>query len=132
VVSRHPTAADGPAPFTAMAVDLRGGEGIDAAVTGVDAIIHCATTARRDVQAAQNLGGPQVRSTQDLARAYLRASGRHRLVLPVRLPGPVFGGYRQGGHLAPERAVGRITFEEFLAERLPASRSGTTATSRRQ
>jgi hypothetical protein len=78
------------------------------------------------------MGGPQVRSTQDLARAYLRASGRHRLVLPVRLPGAVFDGYRRGGHLAPERAVGRRTFEEFLAERIPARRLGAGATSRRQ
>jgi uncharacterized protein YbjT (DUF2867 family) len=238
VVSRHARAAGGPAPFTAMAVDLRGGEGLDAAVAGVEAIIHCATSARGDVQAARNLiaaarranvprlayisivgvdrvplryyraklqverliqqaglewailrttqfhdlvlrlatasarlpvmlvpagtsvqpidagevaarlvelattaapagrvpdlGGPQVRGARDLARAYLRASGRHRLMLPVRLPGAVFGGYRQGGHLAPERAVGRVTFEEFLAERLPASRSGAAATSRRR
>jgi hypothetical protein len=73
-----------------------------------------------------DIGGPQVRSAQDLAGAYLRASGRHRLVLPARLPGAVFPGYRQGGHLAPERAVGQVTFEEFLAERIPASRLGRT------
>jgi hypothetical protein len=79
-----------------------------------------------------DMGGPQVRSAQDLAWAYLRASGHHRLVLPVRLPGAVFRGYRQGDHLAPERAVGRVTFEEFLAERIPASRSGAAPTSRRQ
>jgi uncharacterized protein YbjT (DUF2867 family) len=237
VVSRHARPDDGPAPLTAMAVDLRSGEGLDAAVAGVDAIIYCATTARCDVRAARNLiaaarrasvprlvyvsivgvdrvplryyrakleaerlieqsglewtilrttqfhdlvlclckalvrlpvmivpaatsvqpidvrevagrlvelattaragrvpdmGGPQVRSARDLARAYLRASGRHRLVLPVRLPSAVFRGYRQGGHLAPERAVGRATFEEFLAERIPARRSGAAPTSRRQ
>jgi hypothetical protein len=50
----------------------------------------------------------------------------------VRLPGAVFRGYRQGGHLAPERAVGRVTFEEFLAERIPQSRSGAAPTPRRQ
>ena len=65
-----------------------------------------------------DMGGPQVRSTGDLARAYLRATGRHCHVLPVRLPGAVFGGYRRGGHLAPDHAVGRVTFEEFLAERV--------------
>jgi uncharacterized protein YbjT (DUF2867 family) len=87
-------------------------------------LVHCATTAGR----VPDLGGPQVRSARDLARAYLRASGRHRRVLP----GAVFRGYRQGGHLAPGRAVGRVTFEEFLAERLPAGRSGAAATSRRR
>jgi uncharacterized protein YbjT (DUF2867 family) len=237
VVSRRARPAGRLAP-TSMAVDLRGGEGIDAAVAGVAAIIHCATSARGDVRAARNLiaaarragvphlvyvsivgvdrvplryyraklqverllqqsglgwtilrttqfhelvlrlakaaarlpvmlvpaatsvqpidagevaarlvelattaapagrvpdlGGPQVRRARDLARAYLRASGRHRRVLPVRLPGAVFRGYRQGSHLTPARAVGRVTFEEFLAERLPAGRSGAAATSRRR
>jgi hypothetical protein len=65
-----------------------------------------------------------VRSARDLARAYLRATGHHRLMLPLRLPGAVFAAYRRGGHLAPTRAVGRITFEDFLAERINvASRS---------
>jgi uncharacterized protein YbjT (DUF2867 family) len=237
VVSRRAWPAGGLARVTSMAVDLRGGEGLDAAVAGVDAIIHCATSARGDVQAARNLigaarranvprlvfisivgvdrvplryyrakllverlieqsglewtilrttqfhelvlrlaqaaarlpvmivpaatsiqsidagevagrlvelatagragrvpdmGGPQVRTTRDLAHAYLRASDRHRLVLPVRLPGAVFRGYRRGGHLAPERAVGRVTFEEFLAERPPVRRSGAAPTLRRR
>jgi uncharacterized protein YbjT (DUF2867 family) len=34
-----------------------------------------------------DLGGSRVYSVAELARAYLRASGRRRLVLPVRLPG---------------------------------------------
>ncbi|KAA5826843.1 NAD(P)H-binding protein [Saccharopolyspora hirsuta] len=63
-----------------------------------------------------DMGGPEIRSHDDLARAYLAATGRRRLVLPVRLPGAVVTGYRRGGHLAPEQAVGRVTFSEFLAE----------------
>jgi len=63
-----------------------------------------------------DIGGPQVLSTRELARSYLRAARRHRLVLPVPFPGPVFGGYRGGRQLAPDHAVGRITFERFLAE----------------
>ena len=51
-----------------------------------------------------------------LVNAYLHAAGRHRPVLPLRLPGRVFAGYLQGGHLAPDRAVGRRTWEQFLAE----------------
>lgn len=65
-----------------------------------------------------DVGGPQVRGLADLARAWRRATGRHRPVLPVPLPGTVVAAYRRGGHLTPERAVGRITFEEFLAERV--------------
>jgi uncharacterized protein YbjT (DUF2867 family) len=66
------------------------------------------------------MGGPQVRSCRELALSYLAASGRRRYVLPVRLPGAVLGGYRRGGHLTPGFAVGRVTFEQFLAERMPA------------
>jgi uncharacterized protein YbjT (DUF2867 family) len=64
-----------------------------------------------------DLGGPQVRPMADLATAWLAARGSRRRVLPVRLPGRIAAGYRAGGHLAPEHADGRITFEEFLAER---------------
>lgn len=71
-----------------------------------------------------DLGGPDVRHTSDLARVYLQAIGRRRPVLPVRLPGKVFLGYRRGGHLTPDRAVGAVTFEEYLAEHpAPASLS---------
>jgi uncharacterized protein YbjT (DUF2867 family) len=64
-----------------------------------------------------DMAGPEVREARDLARAWLRATRRRRPVLPMRLPGRVFAAFRQGGHLAPDRAVGRITFEEHLAER---------------
>jgi hypothetical protein len=43
-------------------------------------------------------------------------------VLPVRLPGKVFAGDRRGGHLAPDRAVARRTWDEFLAERVVRGR----------
>ena len=64
---------------------------------------------------AADLGGPQIRTFRELAQAYLRASGKRRLLLPVGLPGAVFRGYRQGGHLTPEHAEGRRTFEDYLA-----------------
>lgn len=64
-----------------------------------------------------DMGGPEIRSHRDLARAYLNSIGRRRVVLPIRLPGAAFAGYRRGGHLAPDQAVGRITFDEFLAEK---------------
>jgi hypothetical protein len=36
--------------------------------------------------------------------------------MPVRFPGAAFKGFRSGYHLAPEQAVGKKTFDEFLAE----------------
>lgn len=65
-----------------------------------------------------DIGGPQIRTAADLVRTYLRMAGRRRPMLSVHLPGPVFAGYRQGGHLAPDHAVGHRTWEQFLAEDL--------------
>ncbi|MGW5272007.1 SDR family oxidoreductase [Streptomyces sp. NPDC004044] len=63
------------------------------------------------------MGGPEVRELPELARAYLRATGKRRALVPVPLAGKAYAGYRRGGHLTPRRAVGKITFEEFLTER---------------
>ncbi|MFD5098616.1 SDR family oxidoreductase [Streptomyces albidochromogenes] len=69
-----------------------------------------------------DMGGPEVRALPDLARAYLRASGRRSPLLNVRLAGKAYHGFRAGGHLTPQRALGKVTFEQFLAGRLPAAR----------
>ncbi|MFF8833059.1 SDR family oxidoreductase [Streptomyces sp. NPDC015131] len=71
-----------------------------------------------------DLGGPEVRTLRELADAYLRASGRRRRVVSVPLAGRSYRAFRAGGHLAPEHAVGRGTFEEFLQRRFTASRPG--------
>jgi hypothetical protein len=42
--------------------------------------------------------------------------GKHRLRLPIMLPGKVFRAYRAGGHLAPDHAEGTVTFEQYLSE----------------
>jgi uncharacterized protein YbjT (DUF2867 family) len=65
-----------------------------------------------------DFGGPRVEPLAELVRGYLRARGRRRLLVPVRLPGRAARAVRAGAHLAPERAVGRRTWEDFLAERL--------------
>jgi uncharacterized protein YbjT (DUF2867 family) len=69
-----------------------------------------------------DVGGPEIRPATDLLRAYLQAAGRHRPILPVRLHGKVVAGYRRGGHLAPDRRVGRRTWEQFLAEQVGRGR----------
>jgi uncharacterized protein YbjT (DUF2867 family) len=67
-----------------------------------------------------DLAGPEVRGLDDLLRSYLRGTGRHRLLMPVRLPGGAARAIRAGANLAPDRAVGSRTWEDFLAARLPA------------
>lgn len=65
-----------------------------------------------------DMAGPRVYDMADLLRSYLRASHRHRPILPVRLPGKAARAFRAGANLAPERAVGHRTWEDFLTERL--------------
>ncbi|MFJ7015291.1 SDR family oxidoreductase [Streptomyces albogriseolus] len=69
---------------------------------------------------ADDLAGPEIRTLPSLARAYLDAAGRRRALVKVPLRGAAYEAFRAGGHLAPERAVGTRTFEEFLAERFTA------------
>ena len=65
-----------------------------------------------------DIAGPRVYGMAELLRAYLRARGKPRLIVPVRLPGKAARAFRYGANLAPDRAVGRRTWEEFLAERV--------------
>jgi uncharacterized protein YbjT (DUF2867 family) len=65
-----------------------------------------------------DLGGPRVYGADELLRGYLQAADRHRPILPVWLPGRAARAVRAGANLAPDRAVGRRTWEEFLAERV--------------
>ncbi|MEV8311036.1 NAD(P)H-binding protein [Streptomyces flavidovirens] len=69
-----------------------------------------------------DMGGPEVREARDLAASTLRAAGRRRPLVPVRLPGKAFRAFREGGILAPDRAVGTVTFEEYLEGRAKAGR----------
>jgi uncharacterized protein YbjT (DUF2867 family) len=65
-----------------------------------------------------DIAGPRIYSMGELLRSYLRARGKHRATVPLRLPGKAAGAVRAGANLAPDRAVGRRTWEEFLAKRV--------------
>jgi uncharacterized protein YbjT (DUF2867 family) len=64
-----------------------------------------------------DLAGPRTYEMRELVRSYLRASGKHRMLVPLRLPGRAARAFREGANLAPDRAVGRRTWEDFLADR---------------
>ncbi len=64
-----------------------------------------------------DMGGPSVYTLKELVRGYLRVTGRRRLIVPERMPGKAARAFADGANLAPARAVGRRTWEEFLAER---------------
>ena len=65
-----------------------------------------------------DLAGPRVYPMAELLRGYLRATGKRRPLVPVRLPGQAARAVRAGANLAPDQAVGHRTWEEFLTERV--------------
>lgn len=65
-----------------------------------------------------DMAGPEVLPMADLLRSYLRTRGRRRPTLPLRLPGKAAAAFRAGANLAPERAVGRRTWQEFLDDKV--------------
>jgi uncharacterized protein YbjT (DUF2867 family) len=70
-----------------------------------------------------DLAGPKVYGMADLSRGYLRARGRSRLMMPVRIPGKAGRAYRAGENLSLDGAtVGERTWEDFLAERVQPGR----------
>ncbi len=70
-----------------------------------------------------DIAGPRIYGVDDLLRAYLQARGVQRTMVPVWIPGEAAKALRTGANLAPDRAVGHRTWEEFLAERVsPAAR----------
>ncbi|MDX3381734.1 NAD(P)H-binding protein [Streptomyces niveiscabiei] len=62
-----------------------------------------------------DMGGPEIRTFDSLARSYLKARGGKRRLLRVPLWGTTYRAFRAGGHLTPGNAVGKRTFEEYLA-----------------
>lgn len=66
-----------------------------------------------------DLGGPQVLTAEEAARAFLAAAGLRRRLVAVRLPGRTAAAYRAGWHLLGEGGQkGVRTFSDFLAERV--------------
>ncbi|MBF6084902.1 NAD(P)H-binding protein [Nocardia cyriacigeorgica] len=65
----------------------------------------------------RDLVGPEVLELSDLTRQYLRATGKRRLLVPIRVPGAMGRAYRAGDNLVSGCDVGTRTWAEFLAER---------------
>jgi uncharacterized protein YbjT (DUF2867 family) len=63
-----------------------------------------------------DIAGPKAYLMGELLRSYLQARGKHRPMVPVRFPGAAARAVRAGANLAPGRAVGLKTWEQYLAE----------------
>jgi uncharacterized protein YbjT (DUF2867 family) len=75
---------------------------------------------------APDIAGPQATNWVDLFRSYLAASHRHRLVVPVRIPGSK--AVRHGALLPPRgHTTATHTWEQFLIKRLRQDRHADAA-----
>jgi uncharacterized protein YbjT (DUF2867 family) len=70
----------------------------------------------------EGIGGPEVRSVEDMVRAYLKATGSRKRLVPFSLPGETARAIRTGALMCPDNRYGRITWEQFLREALDRNR----------
>lgn len=61
-----------------------------------------------------DVGGPEVESVGELAKTYREVLGVRRPVLRLPLPGSTAAAFRAGHATCPDRAVGTVTWEEWL------------------
>jgi uncharacterized protein YbjT (DUF2867 family) len=71
-----------------------------------------------------DLAGPEVLTLEKLGRDYLRAAGKRRPRLPIRLAGRVGRLYREGANLSFDGATGKRTWADYVAEHVGAARPG--------
>jgi hypothetical protein len=69
-----------------------------------------------------DVGGPEVLTSTELARAYLEASGRNKRLVGVPLPGKAARAVREGAQLCPDKRYGTVRWEEFLREKIQHQR----------
>jgi len=65
------------------------------------------------------IGGPEVLGMRQLATLYKNAVHSRALILGLPMPGALGAFWRSGGALVPDKAVGAVTFAEWLAEQHP-------------
>jgi uncharacterized protein YbjT (DUF2867 family) len=64
-----------------------------------------------------DIGGPQQWTMRDLLNAWKKATGSRRPGMNVRLPGKMFAAYDAGAGLVPGEPFGRVTFDDYLAQK---------------
>jgi len=67
---------------------------------------------------ARDVGGPGVRTLEDVVRAYLAMRGRRRRVLAVPIPGKTARAFREGALTYPGEAYAEIRWEDSLRGRM--------------
>ena len=65
------------------------------------------------------IGGPEVYSFDQLARNYLAATGKRRMIMNLPIPGQAAAAFRAGANMVPDHATGAGTWEAYLSRRFP-------------
>lgn len=65
-----------------------------------------------------DIGGPEIWTAADLARAYFKATGRKRRVVEVPILGKIAQAFRTGAQLCPNQKYGKVDWHEFLNQTL--------------
>ncbi|WP_431221022.1 SDR family oxidoreductase [Leifsonia xyli] len=75
------------------------------AVSDVARVLVDAAEGAGEPDSVIHVGGPRVESARALAEQWKSASGTRRVILPVRLGGPLGSTWRAGRNLVPEHAI---------------------------
>jgi uncharacterized protein YbjT (DUF2867 family) len=66
----------------------------------------------------EDVGGPEVRTVEDIVRSYLKVTGSRKKMAMFSLPGETARAIRSGALTSPENRYGKVRWEEFLREEL--------------
>jgi uncharacterized protein YbjT (DUF2867 family) len=64
-----------------------------------------------------DIGGPEVLRLGDMARQWLAAQGKRRLMIHLPVPGGLSTGFKKGLNTTPQHRAGQMTWAEWLAWR---------------
>lgn len=63
------------------------------------------------------VGGPELMTLGEIAKSYREARGLRRPIVRLPVPGSVASAFRAGNATRPDRAVGTVTWDDWLDER---------------
>lgn len=76
---------------------------------------HLAGLVEYEGHRAPDLAGPEVLGVAELARSLMTERGLERPLIQIPIPGKIAGAFRKGLHTNPDRAVGKVTWADYLA-----------------
>jgi uncharacterized protein YbjT (DUF2867 family) len=63
-----------------------------------------------------DMGGPQIYTSGELVRIWLRQREMHRVIIPIFLPGKTASALRKGGNTCPQQATGTVSWQAWLQQ----------------